>query len=251
MRSERKKECIYCDAETHNSSDCMRFGTLAKRHLVLLRKGLCFVCTKRHRVADCPDTQAKCPGCQKTGHCLATCITHMIAVSIRLRKERENHAGVGSENPSNPSTSKQLSGTSESGTFLSTFVCRIKNPRVAHDTIEIRGLQSGSKKSYVNEYLCRRLKIKSSGNNILYCLRFGSSEAYEIDSGEFCISLLNSEDKFRTLNFTSTPCVTGGFWNSPSPSCARSVLPNDLTFADPDIFAMDQRPLEILIGGNL
>lgn len=249
IRGARKqKECIFCDSSTHNSPECMRFGNLAKRREVLARKGLCYVCTEKHRQSECPNLDVKCSACQKPRHCLATCITHMISISSKLRKEREQRES--GEKSSSSTCAQPTSGIA--GTFLQTFVCNIQNPKVAHKTLTVRGLlDPGSKKSYINEYLCRKLKIKSSDSNSLLCYHFGSSEAYEIDTHDFRINLLNSENKSRTCTFTSTPCVTGVFRTSPSSSFAEKILPKHLNFADPDIFASDQRPLEILIGGDL
>ncbi len=237
------KECVLCDGNTHNTYDCTRFKTLNQRRGVLIKKGLCFICLKRHHRAECNNSDIRCPSCNKVGHSLVTCVTHIITLNKRMKTEREDK---------DTEAKASSFGTSNSGTFLQTFACRVRNPKVANSLILIRGLlDPGSLRSYIDESICRKLNLQSRESNSMLCYHFGSSVPCEIEAFEFDITTLNQENKCRTYTFISTPCITGKFRTFPSPSLVKSVLPGNLKYADPDIFSSDQQPLEILIDADL
>jgi len=236
--SRKRKECVYCESKDHNSHDCPRFCTLAKRKVVLMKKGLCFTCLKDHVKSSCMVAEPKCSGCSKTGHVLHLCIQHMVSINEKAKQQRENKVKTATANGS--------------GTFLQTFVCNVSSSKVANTSLEIRGiLDPGSKKSYISERICRLLRLKAVDSNSLVCYRFGSSEPYEIDTNDFNITLINRNESERTYTFTSSPCISGAFRTCPSASSVKSCLPQSYNYADPDVFVDNQRPLDILIGGNL
>jgi hypothetical protein len=64
----RKRACVYCDAETHNSKDCLTVTDIDQRKKLLAEKKLCFNCTgTKHRAADCKSVH-KCSKCNMKHH---------------------------------------------------------------------------------------------------------------------------------------------------------------------------------------
>ncbi len=140
------RECIFCDSEGHNSSECLKFLTLEKRRAILLEKGLSCICAKSHPAAKCPEAQAKCSdGCQKTGHSLVTYFTHTTAVEKRSKKEREETF---------ESSGSQLISGIQSGMFLQTVTRRLNSTKVVNTPILVRGLlDHGSALVLVDKFL--------------------------------------------------------------------------------------------------
>lgn len=214
MRSARKKkECVFCDKEGHFAPDCTRFSTMSRRMAVLRKKGLCFLCCNSHLASSCSVSEPKCSICHKTGHMKHLCVQHMISLNAKSKQVRERSSAL-------------AASSTGSGTFLQTFLCKISNPEVTSKSLIIRGiLDQGSKKSYINEWICRELKIRSQGTSSLSCYHFGSSESYDINTHEVVITLgniFNSSQRNYTL--TSTPCITGDFRTCPEPSVVESYL---------------------------
>ena len=64
----RKRACVYCDAETRNSKDCLTVTDIDQRKKLLAEKKLCFNCTgTKHRAADCKSVH-KCSKCNMKHH---------------------------------------------------------------------------------------------------------------------------------------------------------------------------------------
>ena len=64
----RKRACVYCDAETHNSKGCPTVTDVDQRKKMLAEKKLCFNCTGiKHRAADCKSVH-KCAKCNMKHH---------------------------------------------------------------------------------------------------------------------------------------------------------------------------------------
>lgn len=143
-------------------------------------------------------------------------------------------------------TSKQPTGT-----FLQTFTCHLKNPNTK-STIEVRGLlDPGSLRSYLDDRICKYLKLDMKDRIPLMCYRFGSSESYDLDTYSIDVELINEQSKSRLCSFTSSPCITGNFRTCPGSDFVNESLPKNISYADPDIFQSAQRPIEILIGADL
>lgn len=85
--NQKKKECAFCGSKLHNSHDCPRFTTMSRRRTILRKKAPCYVCASSHLAASCPVTEPKCQICNKVGHLLHLCISHMISINAKNKKE--------------------------------------------------------------------------------------------------------------------------------------------------------------------
>ena len=232
IRKNRRKECIFCSETSHKSEDCVRFGSLASRRAALSKKDLCHRCLGKNHIAKNCSTSPVCTICKKL-HLSAMCVNHMIAMS---EKRKANKAKALNE---------------KKGTFLQTFFCKIRNPSNPRSTIEVRGLlDPGSLHSYVNERICRALKLRINDSVSLACYRFGSSDTYDINTHSVELELVNNQSQSRFVSLTSSPCITGKFRTCPDSTLVKHSLPKDLVYADPDIFEENQKTLDILIGGD-
>ena len=64
----QKRCCVYCDAESHRSSECDQIVTLDDRKKLLATKKRCFNCTgTSHRASQCKSTST-CKHCNKRHH---------------------------------------------------------------------------------------------------------------------------------------------------------------------------------------
>ena len=64
----RKRGCVYCEAENHNSKDCPTVTDVNQRKKLLAEKKLCFNCTgAKHRAAECKSVH-KCSKCNMKHH---------------------------------------------------------------------------------------------------------------------------------------------------------------------------------------
>ncbi len=63
-----KRSCVYCNEESHRSSECSSIQTLDERKKLLATKKLCFNCTgPSHRASECRGTTT-CKHCNKRHH---------------------------------------------------------------------------------------------------------------------------------------------------------------------------------------
>jgi hypothetical protein len=67
-KSKQKRVCVYCNAESHRSSECDSILTLDERKKLLATKKLCFNCTgPSHRASESRSTST-CRHCNKRHH---------------------------------------------------------------------------------------------------------------------------------------------------------------------------------------
>ena len=65
---DRKRACVYCQAEDHSSRDCTRLASVDDRKRHLAQNKLCFNCTgSKHRAANCK-SKLKCQKCDMKHH---------------------------------------------------------------------------------------------------------------------------------------------------------------------------------------
>lgn len=84
----RKRACVYCEAEDHNSKDCSVVASVDQRKRQLAEKKLCFNCTgPKHHAADCKSVH-KCQKCNSKHHS-----------SICTKKDQLLTASVSSDGP--------------------------------------------------------------------------------------------------------------------------------------------------------
>ena len=67
-KSKQKRVCVYCNSESHRSTECDSILTLDERKKLLAMKKLCFNCTgPSHRASECRSTST-CRHCNKRHH---------------------------------------------------------------------------------------------------------------------------------------------------------------------------------------
>ena len=67
-KSKQKRVCVYCNSESHRSTECDSILTLDERMKLLATKKLCFNCTgPSHRASECRSTST-CRHCNKRHH---------------------------------------------------------------------------------------------------------------------------------------------------------------------------------------
>ena len=67
-KSKQKRVCVYCNSESHRSTECDSILTLDERKRLLATKKLCFNCTgPSHRASECRSTST-CRHCNKRHH---------------------------------------------------------------------------------------------------------------------------------------------------------------------------------------
>ena len=85
---EKSKYCVMCQVETHWSSDCENFNTIANRITKLKELKRCSYCTKRgHKFKeDCG--KLTCGHCQKIGHNATLCMSKLLSLACNKNKDR-------------------------------------------------------------------------------------------------------------------------------------------------------------------
>lgn len=230
--------CVFCKNK-HLSKDCRKYGTLKKRRerLVELRK--CLLCgAGNHHAASCPNDKG-CEHCGKQKHLILTCVEYIIA-----SKTNASNSGK-SSNSFSISTLKNLQGT-----FIETFTCKIKG--TDGNYVDAKGmLDGGANASYITNDLANKLGLKRGKRSLSRLCNFGSKNVMCQPSNKVVVTLKNHSSEIKYFNLKTTNCISGEVISSPSPACTRSILPENLSYADPSIFITDQRTFDILIGIDL
>ena len=231
--------CVYCKSK-HLSKDCKRYGTLKKRRERLVELKRCLLCgSGKHKAANCPNDKG-CEHCGKKKHTIVLCVEYLIASRKKTSEEK------GKSN--NTLTLSSLSNLA--GTFMETFKCKIKDADGTY--INISGmLDGGSATSYITNNLATKLRLKRGKRILSRLCNFGSKKVMCQSSDEVVVTFKNHFSESRTYSIQTTNCISGVVVSSPPPACVKSILPNNLTYADPAIFVSNQRTFDVLIGIDL
>lgn len=242
--SKHGEGCVFCNSANHASKDCLRFRTLRTRRDCLDRKRRCVQClVKGHRGSSCRKKNQTCALCNKKGHGAHLCVEHLISITTPSTSSNKDR----SKSPEPEKKTKRVNG--KKGNFLETFLCRI-------ETVDgfklVRGvLDSCSEYSYIEKDLASSLGLRVTKPTRLNLCLFGTPNPHSVRSGEVRVTLSHHiSDIEKTFDFMITPCVTGPMDTSPPPNVVKRILPGHLTYADPDIFNIDKRPIQILIGNS-
>jgi hypothetical protein len=136
-----------------------------------------------------------------------------------------------------------------SGTFLLTFICKIE----IRNRVEIvRGLlDPGSDTSYIHAGVVKRLGAVAERPLTLQLSRFGSDDQTMAESGVVTATLYNMSGLNKTCSLFMTSHIVGTTLLSPSVDEVLRLLPSNRSYADPDLFRHEKRPVQLLIGNNL
>lgn len=231
--------CVFCKKQ-HQSENCKRFGTLKKRRARLVDLRKCLVCGhKGHRAAACPSKA--CSFCKKTNHSIITCVEYLISKNPAAKNTAK---GKSSSNLNIP----QL--TNLEGTFIETFTCKVRD--ADGNYIVAKGmLDGGSATSFITNSLTNKLRLKRTKRTLSRVCNFGSKKVICQSSDQVEVNFKNHCSEVKSFRLKTTECISGVVISSPPPACVRSILPDNLSYADPGIFTSNLRTFDILIGIDL
>lgn len=231
-------KCVFCSRK-HLGQDCHKYGTLKKRRERLTDQRKCLVCgSKLHKAKDC-SAPKNCQHCGKPNHSVVTCVEYIIANKKKAKEQGKS---------SNVDTKPPL--TNLEGTFMESFICKIKDSE--DNYIDVKGLlDGGSNASYITNSMVDRLKLKQGKRSLSRVCNFGSKKVICQASNEVVVTLKNHLQQVKSFIIKTTNTISGVVISSPTPACVRSILPNNLAYADPNIFLTNQRTFDLLIGIDL
>ncbi|XP_059047188.1 uncharacterized protein LOC131842631 [Achroia grisella] len=197
--SDNKPCCIWCDKNSHTSSECMKAQrmSLEERRTHLKEKNCCYICMKKgHSAAKCR-AYPKCLICSRRHF---TLMCNNLQNSLQQPRSTSMTSSSSENNTGTTSSSDRgvvLSQTSGLLSKCQTVLLPTLKVNIVFDNniVSVRTLlDSGAQRSFIKKDIIENLKLKPSSTEVVKHNLFGG-----ITSKESCRSLYN-------LNISSIDC---------------------------------------------
>ena len=180
------KLCTYCEDPQHLAMDCTKYKSADSRMTIVKKKKLCFNCLGNHKISECKSS-IKCRKCDKRHH---TSLCKKMEDTERSRNQEQENTVLHS------SFAQQTTST----VMLKTAVASVISGEYSADANIL--LDEGAQRSFVSEEFASKLKLRSTGTEVIHLSGFGEqnrqvrhlkkAEVYlqSCDGGEIPINVL-------------------------------------------------------------
>jgi len=241
-----KSKCRYC-SESHYSDQCPSFKYISERKGKL--KNSCYRCLKEgHTSTECKSTKT-CVYCgERNSHHRSLCPKKFQLKSTFTQLVSEND-DVQTTNPQ-CDESQSLLSTNEI-VLMQTAFSIVENPDTSACSNVRLLLDSGSQRTYITENLCKKLDLKTQGEDVLNLVTFGSTKPQHVKTKRTKIKLKLKDGSCVEITANVVPVISGELNRKPVSSLQKASVAQILQSVDlADSFPTkeEKSSIELLIG---
>ena len=230
--NEKRKICIYCK-KTHWSDECKEFADVQSRKQQI--RGHCYICLKEdHLLKNCTSTK----------------------ICVYCKKEKNHHRSLcPNQFPTNPTRNNNGSTQTSLVAMGEQVIMQTAMAEACNTTEELSSkirllLDCGSQRSYITQYLARKLKLKEIGMNHLSIYTFGTTKAKNIETPVVEVGLMLKSGFTLSIQANVVPEVTGKIERHPilDETIKKKLISFELADEIPKSIQMSK--IELLIGND-